>query len=123
MGGGHGSDAVYRMDLRSLAALRAEVEGSASGDAQGHRGLQKEERSGGRTQDLRSVALRSASRVLHGAELDARFAAGVALPEPGGAGGDSDEEPHCGSADGDGDALQQKTSAREKVLQRVSGDP
>ena len=55
--GRDGSDAVYGMGLRSPEAFGAGVEGGAPGDAQGDRGIQEEERQGGRAQDRRSAAL------------------------------------------------------------------
>src|SRR5690242_4630686 len=69
--------------------------------------------------DRRSVAVQSAAGVLHGALRDPRFAAGVALSQFGGAAGDADEEPHRWSVDGDWNALQQRTTARQDVLQRI----
>src|SRR5689334_16665720 len=50
---------------------------------------------------------------------DPRSAASAALPQSRGAAGDAYEEPHCRSADGDWNALQQGTAARQSVLQRI----
>src|SRR5712664_4978433 len=49
---GDGSYGVYRLDLRSPSATCRRVEGSASADAAGHCGGEKEERSHRREQDL-----------------------------------------------------------------------
>src|SRR5919109_4729871 len=57
--------------------------------------------------------------MLHGAGSDARPAAGAALPQPGGTAGDTHEEPHRRLADGDGDALHQRTAAWQSILQQV----
>src|ERR1051325_186835 len=54
---------------------------------------------------------------------DPRFAASAALPQSGGAAGDAYEEPHCRSADGDWNVLQQGTAARQSVLQRIVREP
>src|SRR5215510_479571 len=117
--GSDGSDAVYRVDLRSAEAVSPGVEGSAPADAESHRSGQEEERQSRRADDRRSIAVQSTAGVLHGTGSDPRFAADAALPQSGGATDDTDEEPHGWSADGIRGRLQQATAAWQGVLQRV----
>src|ERR1051325_910474 len=79
--GGDGSDAVYRVDLRSSEAGGAGVKGSASADAEGDRGVQEEKRQSRRAHDRRSAAVQSAAGVLLGAERGSRPAADPALSQ------------------------------------------
>src|SRR5215475_14976068 len=63
MAGRHGSDAVQRLDLRYLEALRDEVGYGASGDGEGHCRSEEEERPHRCAHDCRPVALQPAAQL------------------------------------------------------------
>src|SRR5579871_2676997 len=115
-----GSDAVHQLDLRSLETVRRRAEGGASGDAAGHRRIEKEKRPSRRAQDRRSAALRSAAGMLHGAERVSRAAPRPALSKPSGEAGRADEEQTGWPVDGDRRELQQGKTSSEALFRRAA---
>src|SRR5215471_6280512 len=118
-----GSHAVQRMDLRYVETLRCRVANGASGDEEGDRRIQEEERQAGRAENRGPGALQSVASMLRGAEGNPRVAADAALPQPGGGAGDAHEEQDERSAYGGGSRVQQTASAREGILPRNCWTP
>ena len=118
----HGSDDLYRVDLRSSASACREGEGSTSADAAGHRGSQAEERHDRLPQDRRLPALRPAAGVPYGLDRDPGPPTHTALPEPGAEAGGADEEPGLRPFDGDRCELQQAAAAPDGLLRRADVD-
>src|SRR5947209_13326064 len=119
--GGDGSDAVHRLDLRPAESRRSAGDGGRSFHAEGHLRLQEEERPGGRAQDRRPAALRSAPRKLYGAAGGPRTAADSALSQSAGTANGADEEPHCRVSDGDRKRVRQPPPARQEILRAAAG--
>src|SRR6266853_5493649 len=121
--GGHGSDHLHQLGVRSPAAARGSGEGSAPADAAGdHRG-QEEERSHRCWEDCRSAEGESAAGVLHGAAGASRSEAEVAIPQSAGAPEHADEEQSERAADGIRHRVQQTEAAPEAVFQRAAEAP
>src|SRR5450759_553942 len=118
---GDGSHTVQRVDLRCAKAVCRRTTDGKPIDDEGHRRGQEEERQTGCAEDRRPGALQPAAGLLCGAAGDARFAAVVALPEPGGGTGCADEESNERAVDGSGSGIPQTATARGKVFQRVAG--
>src|SRR5580658_6199875 len=118
---GDGSDAVQRLDLRCAEAICGGVADRQSVDDESDRGGQKEERPAGRAQDRRPGALQSATGLLRGPGGAARIAAAAAIAGYGGGARGADENQDARSVDGSGGRVQQATTAREEVFQRVDG--
>src|ERR1017187_7682377 len=116
-----GSDAVQQLDLRRAETLCRRARNGEPLDDESHRRGQEEERQTGCPEDRRPGALQSAPGLLRGSAGDARSAAVAALPEPGGGAGGADEEPNERAVDGSGRGIQQTTTARGQVFQRVAG--
>src|SRR5215468_4020376 len=116
-----GSNAVQRMDLRYVKTLRCRVANGASGDDEGDRRIQEEERQAGRAENRGPGALPSVAGMLRGAEGNPRTAADAALPQPGGGAGGAHEEQDERAAHGGGSRVQQRASAREGILPRIAG--
>src|SRR5215468_6207548 len=116
-----GSHAVQRMDLRYVETLRCRVANGASGDDEGDRRIQEEERQAGRAENRGPGALQSVASMLRGAEGNPRAAADAALPQPSGGAGGAHEEQDERSAHGGGSRVQQTASAREGILPRIAG--
>src|SRR5215469_5130420 len=116
-----GSNAVQRMDLRYVETLRCRVANGTSGDDEGDRRFQEEERQAGRAENRGPGALPSVASMLRGAEGNPRAAADAALPQPGGGAGDAHEEQDERAAHGGGSRVQQTASAREGILPRIAG--
>src|SRR5215469_8084488 len=116
-----GSHAVQRMDLRHVETLRCRVANGASGDDEGDRRIQEEERQAGRAENRGPSALQSVASMLRGAAGNPRAAADAALPQPSGGAGDAYEEQDERAAHGGGGRVQQTASAREGILPRIAG--
>src|SRR6516162_820799 len=116
-----GSNAVQRMDLRYVETLRCRVANGTSGDDEGDRRIQEEERQAGRAENRGPGALQSVASMLRGAEGNPRAAADAALPQPGGGAGGAHEEQDERAAHGGGSRVQQTASAREGILPRIAG--
>src|SRR5215471_14059036 len=116
-----GSNAVQRMDLRYVETLRCRVANGTSGDDEGDRRFQEEERQAGRAENRGPGALPSVASMLRGAEGNPRAAADAALPQPSGGAGDAHEEQDERAAHGGGSRVQQTASAREGILPRIGG--
>src|SRR6516165_8174251 len=116
-----GSNAVQRMDLRCVETLRCRVANGTSGDDEGDRRIQEEERQAGRAENRGPGALQSVARMLRGAEGNPRAAADAALPQPSGGAGDAHAEQDERAAHGGGSRVQQTASAREGILPRIAG--
>src|SRR6516164_159648 len=116
-----GSNAVQRMDLRYVETLRCRVANGTSGDDEGDRRIQEEERKAGRAENRGPGALQSVARMLRGAEGNPRAAADAALPQPGGGAGDAHVKQDERAAHGGGSRVQQTASAREGILPRIAG--
>src|SRR5262250_1034361 len=97
-----GSNAVQRMDLRCVETLRCRVANGTSGDDEGDRRIQEEERQAGRAENRGPGALQSVASMLRGAEGNPRTAADAALPQPGGGAGDAHAEQDERAAHGGG---------------------
>src|SRR6516225_9422056 len=87
-----GSNAVQRMDLRYVETLRCRVANGTSGDDEGDRRIQEEERQAGRAENRGPGAVQSVASMLRGAERNPRAAADAALPQPSGGAGDAHAE-------------------------------
>src|SRR5215475_2709901 len=87
-----GSHAVQRMDLRYVETLHCRVANGTSGDDEGDRRIQEEERQAGRAENRGPGALQSVASMLRGTGGNPRAAADAALPQPSGGAGDSHEE-------------------------------
>src|SRR5215831_9845018 len=116
-----GSHAVQRMDLRYVETLRWRVANGTSGDDEGDRRIQEEERPAGRAENRGPGALQSVASMLRGAEGNPRAAADAALPQPNGSAGGAHEEQNERAAHGGGSRVQQTASAREGILPRIAG--
>src|SRR5215469_2735842 len=116
-----GSNAVQRMDLRCVETVRCRVANGTSGDDEGDRRIQEEERQAGRAENRGPGALQSVASMLRGAEGNPRAAADAALPQPSGGAGDAHEEQDERAAHGGGSRVQQTASAREGILPRIAG--
>src|SRR5215470_4342611 len=116
-----GSHAVQRMDLRYVETLRCRVANGASGDDEGDRRIQEEERQAGRAENRGPGALQSLASMLRGAGGNPRAAADAALPQSSGGAGDAHEEQDERAAHGGGSRVQQTASAREGILPRIVG--
>src|SRR6516225_4574751 len=116
-----GSNAVQRMDLRYVETLRCRVANGTSGDDEGDRRIQEEERQAGRAENRGPGALQSVASMLRGAEGNPRAAADAALPQPSGGAGGAHEEQDERAAHGGGSRVQQTASAREGILPRIAG--
>src|SRR5215472_6521326 len=122
---GDGSHAVQRMDLRYVETLRWRVANGTSGDDEGDRRIQEEERPAGRAENRGPGALQSVAHMLRGAEGNPRAAADAALPQPSGGAGGAHEEQDERAAHGGGSRVQQTASAREGSVaaeSRSAGD-
>src|SRR5215467_6049549 len=119
--GRDGSHAVQRMDLRYVETLRCRVANGASGDDEGDRRIQEEERQAGRAENRGPGALQSVASMLRGAGGNPRAAADAALPQSSGGAGDAHEEQDERAAHGGGSRVQQTASAREGILPRIVG--
>src|SRR6516164_3415860 len=118
-----GSHAVQRMDLRYVETLRCRVANGTSGDDEGDRRMQEEERQAGRAENRGPGALQSVASMLRGAGGNPRAAADAALPQPGGGAGNAHEEQDERAAHGGGSRVQQTASAREGILRGIAGHP
>src|SRR5215472_15901790 len=116
-----GSNAVQRMDLRYVETLRCRVANGTSGDDEGDRRIQEEERQAGRAENRGPGALQSVAHMLRGAEGNPRAAADAALPQPSGGAGGAHEEQDERAAHGGGSRVQQTAAAREGILPRIAG--
>src|SRR6266853_1771451 len=115
---GHGSDHLHGLDLRSSQAACRSREGGASADATSDCGGQEKERPHRCQKDCRLPALRFPAGVLHGLDGDSRTTAHLALSEPVGPPGGTDEEQNRGTADGSRCELQQTEAPQGRILSR-----
>ena len=77
----------------TLKPLRCRVANGTSGNDEGDRRIQEEERQAGRAENRGPGALQSVASMLRGAERNPRVAADAAVPQPsGGAGGPHEEQ-------------------------------
>src|SRR5260370_37442494 len=113
---GHGMDHLHGLDLRSSEAACRSREGGASADATSDCGGQEKERPHRCQKDCRLPALRFPAGVLHGLDGDSRTTAHLALSEPVGPPGGTDEEQDCGTADGSRWELQQTEAPQGRIL-------
>src|SRR5262245_56205439 len=107
------------MDLRYVETLRCRVANGTSGDDEGDRRFQEEERQAGRAENRGPGALPSVASMLRGAEGNPRAAADAALPQPSGGAGDAHEEQDERAAHGGGSRVQQTASPREGILHEL----